>query len=65
MRRAVRDPIRQPVRALVGNCPECGRVVVVENNGESWPWLTCECGGQGDTGWLEGGTFYERVEVSA
>lgn len=35
---------RQPSRALVGHCPACGRVCIVENDYESWPLVTCKCG---------------------
>lgn len=39
----------QAARVIVGHCPECMRVVVVFNNFESWPLVTCTCGWQGQT----------------
>jgi endogenous inhibitor of DNA gyrase (YacG/DUF329 family) len=40
------DPpaVHQPERVIVGNCPDCGRVIVVLNNREVWPFIECECG---------------------
>lgn len=31
-------------RVLIGNCPQCERVLVVLNDGESWPLVYCPCG---------------------
>lgn len=36
-------------RVLVGKCPDCQRVLVVFNDGESWPLVACACGWQGGT----------------
>ena len=40
----------QPGRFAAGNCPTCGRVVLVLNNGESWPLIACKCGWRGGIG---------------
>lgn len=52
---------RQPERVLVGHCPECGRVVVVENHHESWPLVTCACGWRDGTTAIRNGRLYERA----
>lgn len=44
------DQTLQPERALVGHCPECGRVCVVVNNHGGWPLVKCSCG------WVDGTT---------
>lgn len=36
-------------RVLMGHCPDCGNVVVVFNDYESWPLIACTCGWTGDT----------------
>lgn len=36
-------------RVLAGHCPECGKVLVVFNDGESWPLVACSCGWRGAT----------------
>ena len=41
--------IRQPERVIVGTCPSCVRVLVVENNHEVWPYVECACGWGGAT----------------
>jgi hypothetical protein len=48
---------RTPARVLVGNCPACLRVIVIENNYEAWPLASCSCG------WLDGtsAVLYGRV----
>lgn len=38
------DRVYQPDRVIVGHCPHCGRVVVVHNDHEVWPYINCECG---------------------
>lgn len=38
------DAVRQPSRLYVGHCPECKRVVAVENDYGTWPLATCTCG---------------------
>lgn len=51
------DQVFQPGRAaIVGHCPnpECtgalgGRVIVVLNDGGTWPLVECACGWQGPT----------------
>lgn len=48
-------------RVIVGNCPACGSVLLVVNNGESWPWLACACGWEGDTHALLNYVRCERV----
>jgi hypothetical protein len=52
---------RQPARALVGNCPTCGALIIVENNGETWPLVTCRCGWRGDVP-FEGAHLHERAD---
>lgn len=39
--------IHQPERAIMGHCPDCKRVIIVENNREVWPLVECECGWTG------------------
>ena len=39
----------QPRRVIVGHCPSCLRVLVVCNDGESWPLVGCECSWTGPT----------------
>lgn len=43
------DRISQPTRVIVGHCPACSRVLVIENDGEAWPFVDCECGWGGTT----------------
>lgn len=52
--------IYQPERVLVGACPACGRLLVIHNDHEVWPWITCACGWEGDTFSVESGTRYDR-----
>lgn len=51
---------RQPERVLLGHCPECKRVVVVENNLETWPLVECACGWAGSTQDVEHRQRYDR-----
>lgn len=54
---------RQPERVLVGHCPNCMRVVVIENHYETWPLATCQCGWfgwGGGTNGVKNGKLYER-----
>ena len=44
-----REKTRQPRCAIAGHCPECLDLLVVENNGESWPLVHCRCGWTGPT----------------
>ena len=40
-----RDPrVLQPSRVIVGHCERCHLVVVVTNQGETWPLIACRCG---------------------
>lgn len=34
----------QAERVVAGNCPTCGRVVIIPNNYEVWPLVKCSCG---------------------
>ena len=37
-------------RVVVGRCPDCGAVLIVPNDGESWPLVRCAyCKWAGDT----------------
>lgn len=40
---------RQPERVIVGFCPKCKSVVLVENHHEMWPLANCHCGWTGTT----------------
>jgi hypothetical protein len=55
-------------RVLAGNCPECHRVLVVFNDGESWPSIACICGWRGAVGEFPHvhitGDSYQPVDVS-
>jgi hypothetical protein len=53
-------PVHQPERAIVGHCPACLRVVMIENNHEVWPPIRCECGWHGDTTELRNKRRFER-----
>jgi len=55
-----RDNIHQPARVIVGHCPECLRVVVIENNHEAWPAVQCQCGWGGATTQLRNKRRHER-----
>lgn len=57
------DETQQPTRVLVGHCPECGRVCVVENDYRSWPLVHCACGWTGATTGVRNGHLYERDGV--
>ena len=52
--------IRQPSRVIVGHCPRCGRVIVVENNYEIWPLVICACDWSGMTTEVARRARYER-----
>ena len=52
--------IRQPARVIVGHCPECRAVLVIENNYEVWPYVECSCGWHGDTQAVDNRARYER-----
>jgi len=54
------DEIRQPSRVIVGHCPACRLVLVVENEYGVWPYVECACGWQGDTQAIENRARYER-----
>lgn len=56
-------PIRQPARVIVGHCPDCAAVLVVENNYEVWPLVRCRCGWGGDTHAISNRTRYEPGAV--
>lgn len=47
-------------RVVVGHCPDCGRVVVVFNNLESWPLAVCSCGWHGAMTEIHNATRYEQ-----
>lgn len=36
-------------RVLAGHCPDCGLVLVVFNDGQTWPLVGCTCGWKGGT----------------
>lgn len=54
------QPTLQPERVLLGHCPECERVVLVQNNRETWPLVRCACGWVGGTTDVANRTRYER-----
>ena len=49
----------QPPRVIVGHCPDCGAVLVVENWHESWPLVECECSWTGATTSIANRARYE------
>ena len=53
--------IYQPARAIVGNCPVCGDVLVVLNNYETWPWVVCRCSWGGTTHAIANRQRIERI----
>lgn len=55
--------IRQPARVIVGHCPRCSLVLVVENFGEVWPYVECSCGWHGDTLAIVNRARFERGGV--
>lgn len=58
------DPnVRQPARVIVGHCPDCSQVLVVENNFEGWPWIECRCGWGGDTQEVANRVRFSQGEV--
>lgn len=36
-------------RVLAGHCPRCGRVLIILNNHEVWPYVQCTCDWAGAT----------------
>ena len=46
---ATHPDILQPARVIVGHCPACSAVLVVQNNYETWPYVQCRCGWGGTT----------------
>ena len=56
----VENETRQPERVLLGHCPVCGRVVVVENHHEVWPLVNCRCGWDGATDEIADYVRYEN-----
>jgi len=54
------EPTRQPARVIVGHCPSCKEVVVIFNNYETWPYVTCKCGWGGGTTAIANRTRLER-----
>lgn len=58
-----RRGIRQPLRVIVGHCPECERVIVVENDGGVWPYVVCSCEWHGDTSAIVNRARFERGGV--
>lgn len=60
------DKIRQPARVIVGHCPACRAVLVIENNYEVWPYIRCGgCEWHGDTLAVANSVRYERDGVVA
>lgn len=57
-----RDKTHTPARVIVGHCPDCRGVLVVENNYEVWPLVYCCCGWVGATDKVENRARYERGE---
>lgn len=53
------DNIRQPYRVIVGHCPKCLRVLVVENHYETWPLVRCKCEWEGTTTQIHNAVRYE------
>lgn len=51
--------ITQPSRVITGNCPQCGRVLVITNELEAWPLVECSCEWRGGTDALD---EYHRAE---
>ena len=41
--------VHSTMRAIAGNCPKCGGVVIVLNMEGSWPLIKCRCGWSGST----------------
>lgn len=52
--------VYQPARVIVGNCPNCGRVVCVHNDHEVWAYVDCECGAKYPTTLIVNPTRVER-----
>ncbi len=59
----VTEKTRQPSRVVVGHCPECSRVIVIENEYDVWPPATCVCGWADSTGAIANRVRYERDGV--
>ena len=57
------EKTRQPERVIVGHCPDCLRVIIVENNHEMWPVVHCFCGWSGGTSAVINRRRYEREGV--
>jgi hypothetical protein len=57
------EKIRQPYRVVVGHCPKCERVLVVENSYEVWPLVVCKCGWEGATTAIDHAARYEHDGV--
>lgn len=54
------NEISHPRRVIVGHCPQCGEVVVVKNEGGSWPYVTCTCDWSGTTTQIANRVRFER-----
>ena len=54
------ERIHQPERAVIGNCPECTRVIIVLNDHETWPLAVCRCGWKDGITAIVNRTRYER-----
>lgn len=50
---------RQPLRVVVGHCPSCARVCVIENHHETWAPAQCACGWAGATTELDNHVRHE------
>jgi hypothetical protein len=55
--------ISQPARVIVGHCPACALVLVVQNGGETWPYVECSCGWAGATDAIANRARFERGGV--
>lgn len=43
------NPVHTAERAIFGHCSTCGRVLIILNSHEVWPWIECTCGWEGPT----------------
>ena len=43
------EAVHTAERVIIGHCPRCGRVLVVLNSHEVWPWIQCVCDWEGAT----------------
>lgn len=60
---AAEEPTHQPERVIAGNCPDCGRVVVVFNNRETWPLQVRWSDDEVPTVWMATAKYQRGDEV--